>query len=182
MDLLSHHSPACIKNNSNNTSSPTTSYNTIQQPYDSPTNYPNSTTPYESNSPYIRPESANILASSYNCEIDNPPSNFNQPVDPLDMNQSYTNVGTPNPDGNYLRQDENSFVTNDVFNSKNSNMMLVDSVQADYVEQMSFENQDMNSYQFNGHTVSQQCHNINSPGSTRGNKFRNTGINNGCLA
>lgn len=61
-------------------------------------------------------------------------------------------------------------------------MMLVDSVQADYVEQMSFENQDMNSYQFNGHTVSQQCHNINSPGSTRGNKFRNTGINNGCLA
>ncbi|XP_077292757.1 activating transcription factor 3 [Arctopsyche grandis] len=183
VDMLSHHSPTCLKNMTNNTSSPTTPYNPIQPPYDSPTSYPSSTTPYEPNSPYIRPESANVLASSYNCDIENPPSNFNQPVDPLDIATPYNSMGTPTSDGNYMRQDDANFVVGDSF-SKNSNMMLVDSSQNEYTEQMQFDSQDVNSFHYNGHaatSTAQQCHNVNTGGGRR-NKFRNTGMDNGCLA
>ncbi|KAL4715598.1 hypothetical protein ACJJTC_006177 [Scirpophaga incertulas] len=63
-DMLSLHAASCVKNNNNPSTrqSPTTSYNMLR-PYESPTTFPTS---FET-SPYIRPESANILASSYTC-------------------------------------------------------------------------------------------------------------------
>lgn len=169
MDMLSVHTPSCVKH----TSSPSTPYNPIQPPYHSPTSYPASATPYEPNSPYIRPESANILASSYSCDLENPPPcNYNQPVDSLEMQ----NYSIPTSDGNFTRQDNQSYVNSEAFD-KGSNL-LIESPENEYLQ--TFENQDIASHQYNNHPPNQQCHNMNG-GPTR-QKFRNSGMDNGCMA
>ncbi|XP_047534234.1 activating transcription factor 3 [Vanessa atalanta] len=63
IDMLSLHAASCVKNNSNARTSPSTPYNMIRT-FESPTTFPVS---FDTHSPYIRPESANILASSYTC-------------------------------------------------------------------------------------------------------------------
>ncbi|CAH2248048.1 jg12746 [Pararge aegeria aegeria] len=64
IDMLSVHSASCVKNNTCNArTSPTTPYNMLRA-YEPPSTFPAN---YDTHSPYIRPESANILASSYTC-------------------------------------------------------------------------------------------------------------------
>lgn len=60
--MLSLHASSCVKNN-NTRQSPTTPFSMVRS-FESPTPYP---TNFDAQSPYIRPESANILASSYTC-------------------------------------------------------------------------------------------------------------------
>lgn len=111
--MLSLHSASCVKNNSNRTS-PTNSFNMLRS-FESPTTFPVN---YDAHSPYIRPESANILASSYTCIT---PINGNSSIDTISsLESSY--ITPQNIDVDYSRPDsvlslppncESSYMTTD---------------------------------------------------------------------
>lgn len=171
MDMLSLHSASCVKNHTNNRGSPTTQFNMIRS-FESPTSFPNS---YEAHSPYIRPESANILASSYTCVT---PINGDSSIDTMssfdavyvapqlienDYNRPDSVLSLPvSTDGNYI--------STDGYLPKSTNLLVpIDADQEYYDPEINYNM-----------IPNQQCHNyqVTIPdGQTK----HNNGINDGCL-
>ncbi|CAH2982890.1 unnamed protein product [Chilo suppressalis] len=170
MDMLSLHSASCVKNNNPNTrQSPTASYNMIR-PYESPTTFPTS---FEA-SPYIRPESANILASSYTC------------VTPLNNDSSIDTVSSldtiymqPQIVDDYNRPDsvlslppnsEAHYISTDGYLPKATNLLVpMDTEQEYYDQEVTY-----------GLPTTQQCHTY--PGTLSDTQTKlNNGLNDGCL-
>ncbi|KAG6450199.1 proto-oncogene c-Fos [Manduca sexta] len=124
IDMLSLHAASCVKNNNNATrTSPTATYNMVRT-FESPTTFPVS---YEAHSPYIRPESANILASSYTCATPIGDSSIDT-ISSLDS----IYVAPPLLEPEYSRPDsvlsippssEPSFVTTDGYLPKTTNVL-----------------------------------------------------------
>ncbi|XP_060804026.1 activating transcription factor 3 [Amyelois transitella] len=142
VDMLSLHAPSCVKNNNSNArQSPTTSYNMLR-PYDSPSTFPAN---FEAQSPYIRPESANVLASSYTCVI---PVN-NEYMDTMtsleticgqsqQLDVDYTRPDSvlslpPNSEGNY--------VTTDGYLPKSTNLIVPLDAEQEYYEEVNYHPQ-----------------------------------------
>lgn len=166
--MLSVHAASCIKNNNTARASPTT-YNMIR-PYESPSTFPAA---YEAHSPYIRPESANILASSYTCIT---PLNGDSSIDTLpSMDNGYM---TPHlVDIDYNRPDsvlsmpanEVSYVTTDGYLPKATNLLVPIEQEQEYYDPDA-------TYSL----TSQQCHSYPSTVPDAQNKLNN-GLNDGCL-
>lgn len=163
--MLSLHAASCVKNNSNTRGSPTCPYNPIRS-FESPTTFPNT---YEAHSPYIRPESANILASSYTCT---PIS-----VDNIDTMSSIDNLYvTPLIEGDYTRPDsvlslqansEANYVTTDGYLPKTM-MVPIDAEQEYYDTEVNYNL-----------APNQQCHTY--PGNIPETQSKHNGLNDGCL-
>lgn len=170
MEMLSLHSASCVKNNNANTrQSPTTQYN-MMRPYESPISLPLS---FEA-SPYIRPESANILTSSYTC------------VTPLNNDSSIDTVSSldtmyvqPQIVDDYNRPDsvlslppssEAHYITTDGYLPKTSNLLVpMDSEQEYYDPEIAYTL-----------PSTQQCHTYPGTLSEAQSKLNN-GLNDGCL-
>lgn len=171
VDMLSLHASSCVKNNNSNTrQSPTTHYNMIR-PYDSPTTFP---TNFEAQSPYIRPESANILASSYTCAT---PLNADSSIDPIpSLDTLYVNPQLTDVD--YTRSDsvlslppnsENNFVTTDGFLPKSTNLLVPIDSEQEYYET-----------EGNYNLTTPQCHSYSGTVVDAQTKLNN-GLNDRCL-
>lgn len=167
--MLSLHSASCVKNNNSTTrQSPTTAYNMIR-PYESPSTFPAS---FEA-SPYIRPESANILASSYTCAT---PLNNDSSIDTASLDAIYVQPQLVDveyrPDSvlSLPPNSETNFVTNDGFLPKSTNVLIpIDPEQEYYEPEMNYNL-----------PSAQQCHTY--PGTlTDGQGKLNNGLNDGCL-
>lgn len=138
--------------------------------YESPSTFP---TTYETQSPYIRPESANILASSYTCitplngdnSIDTIASLDNsymtqQIMDPEYRTDSVLNL-QPNSDANY--------VTTDGYLPKATNVLVPIEHEQDYYDPEVHYNM-----------TGPQCHSY--PGTVPDTQSKmNNGLNDGCL-
>lgn len=162
IDMLSMHASSCVKNNSNARTSPTTPYNAIRT-YE-PTTFP----VFEAHSPYIRPESANILASSYTC-----PTPINDSIEISSLETSYL---TPQNIDEYNRPDsvlsippnsEASYITTDGYLPKATILGPIEP-EVEYYEP------DLN------YVSSQQCHNYPSNIQDTQSKLTNS-LNDGCL-
>lgn len=170
MDMLSLHSASCVKNNNAATrQSPTAPYNMIR-PYESPSTFPAS---FEA-SPYIRPESANILASSYTCitplnndsSIDNASSLDAIYVQPQMVDVDYR----PDSVLSLPPNSDTSFATNDGFLPKSTNVLIPIDPEQEYFEpEVNYNLQS-----------AQQCHNYPGTLSEAQGKLNN-GLNDGCL-
>lgn len=167
-DMLQLHNACCSKNKSS--PPPTTHYNMIRS-YDSSTTFPNT---YDTSSPYIRPESANILASSYTCitslngesSIDTISSLDSTYITPHLVDGVYTRpesvLSLPQPDANYSHTDG--------YLPKAGNLLVIEPTDADYYEPEVAYNL----------PTSQQCHTY--PGTVVDAQSKiNNGLNDGCL-
>lgn len=169
--MLSLHAASCVKNNSNARGSPTTPYNMIRS-YESPTTFPNN---FEAHSPYIRPESANILASSYTCVT---PLNGDSSIDTISSFDTVY-VAPQLIENDYNRPDsvlsippnaEANYVTTDGYLPKATNLLVpIDSEQEYYDPEVNYNMQ-----------ANQQCHNYQGTIPDAQNKLSN-GLNDGCL-
>jgi hypothetical protein len=170
MDMLSLHSASCVKNNNSNTrQSPTTPYNMIR-PYESPTTFPTS---FET-SPYIRPESANILASSYTCIT---PINNDSSIDTVSSLDAI--YAQPQIVDEYNRPDsvlslppnsEANYTSTDGFLPKATNLLVpMDTEQEYYDPEVNYTL-----------PTTQQCHTYPGTLSDAQTKLNN-GLNDGCL-
>ncbi|XP_022118981.2 activating transcription factor 3 [Pieris rapae] len=144
MDMLSLHSASCVKNNSNRTS-PTNSFNMMRS-YESPTTFPVN---YDAHSPYIRPESANILASSYTCVT---PINGNS-IDTMTLEATY--IAPQNIDVDYNRPDSvlslppnsENYMTTDGYLPKATTILGPIEPEAEYFEaELNYSAQQCHSY------------------------------------
>lgn len=171
MDMLSLHSASCVKNHSNNRGSPTTPYNMIRS-FESPTAFPNS---YEAHSPYIRPESANILASSYTCVT---PLNVESSIDTMSSFDAVY-VAPQLIENDYNRPDsvlnlpvtsEGNYLSTDGYLPKSTNLLVPIDAEHEYYDP------DVN-YNM---TPNQQCHSYQGT-IPDGQSKHNNGINDGCL-
>ncbi|XP_037969863.2 activating transcription factor 3 [Plutella xylostella] len=167
IDMLSLHTASCVKNNSSNSNQQ--QYNMIR-PYESPTPFPAC---YETSSPYIRPESANILASSYTCVT---PLNGDSSIDTISsLDNSY--LAPQLLDGEYHRPDsvlslapnsEGNYIT-EGYLPKAANLLVIEPTEQEYYEEVNYN---MN--------AAQQCHTYpNHHGDPQGKI--NNGLNDGCL-
>lgn len=159
-DMLQNHNTCCAKNKSS--PSPTAPY-AMLRPYDSPTSFPNT---YDT-SPYIRPESANILASSYSCIT---PLNTEASIDCSTLDAAY--ISPPLVDSLYQRPESvlanAEFHTTDGYLPKSTNILVIESTEPDYYEAEM-------SYNLN----TQQCHTYPVTASEAQTKITN-GLD-GCL-
>ncbi|CAB3247280.1 unnamed protein product [Arctia plantaginis] len=178
MDMLNMHAPSCVKSNNARTS-PATSYNINLRSFESPNTFPGT---YEyrqadnSPSPYIRPESANILASSYTCIT---PLNGDSSIDSTISSLDTIYVPPQLADPDYNRPDsvlslppagEHTYVTTDGYLPKSTTLLVPVDSETEYYDP------DVN-YNLVG---SQQCHTY--PGTvTDGQSKLNNGLNDGCL-
>lgn len=168
--MLSVHAASCVKNNNSITRmSPTTPSNMIRS-FESPTFF----VAYEAHSPYIRPESANILASSYTCATPLGDSS----VDTISSLDSIY-VAPPLIDTEYSRPDsvlslppnsEQNYVTTDGFLPKATNILVpIDSEHEYYDAEVNYNLAN-----------NQQCHTY--PGTIPDTQPKlNNGLNDGCL-
>ncbi|XP_023947164.1 transcription factor kayak [Bicyclus anynana] len=164
IDMLSVHSASCVKNSR---TSPTTPYNMLRS-YEPPTTFP---TTFDTNSPYIRPESANILASSYTCAA----SVNGDSVDAISLDATYM---TPQAiDLEYNRPDSvlslppNSecYITTDGYLPKATTILGPIEPEAEYYEA------DLNYV-----ASTPQCHNY--PVNIQDSQTKlGSGLNDGCL-
>lgn len=170
IDMLSLHAASCVKNKSSTArTSPTTPYNMIRS-FESPNTFPT----FEANSPYIRPESANILASSYTCVM---PLNGDSSIDTISSLDTIYVAGPQLIDTDYNRPDsvlslpsnsDMNYSTTDGYLPQATKLLVpIDSEQEYY---------DPESYSL-GNT--QQCHNYPSIQETPAKI--NNGLNDGCL-
>lgn len=169
IDMLSMHAASCIKHSNTATRTSPTQYNMIRT-FESPSTFP---TTYEAQSPYIRPESANILASSYTCVT---PLNGDNSIDAIaSLDNSYMTQQImdpeyraesvlslqPNSDGNY--------VTTDGYLPKATNLLVPIEHEQDYYDPEVHYNM-----------TGQQCHAY--PGTVPDAQAKmNSGLNDGCL-
>uniref|UniRef100_A0A2H1WHX4 SFRICE_008224 n=1 Tax=Spodoptera frugiperda TaxID=7108 RepID=A0A2H1WHX4_SPOFR len=171
VDMLTIHAASCVKsNNSNTRQSPTTPYNMIG-PYDSPTTFPVS---FDAHSPYIRPESANILTSSYTCVT---PLNGDSSIDTISsLDTIYVAPQLTDPE--YNRPDsvlslppasERSYVTTDGYLPKSTNLLVPIDSEQDYYDP-----------EANYNLGNQQCHTYPNTIPEASSKLNN-GLNDGCL-
>lgn len=170
--MLSLHTASCMKGNTTS-ASPATPYNMIR-PYESPTTFPTS---YEASSPYIRPESANILASSYTCVT---PLNGDSSIDTI---TSLDNAYMPPQmlDSEYHRPEsvlslqstsESGYGTTDGYLPKATHLLVIESGESEYYEQEV-------SYNMGG---SQQCHTYPGAGGSQDHQTKlNNALNDTCL-
>ncbi|XP_050677486.1 protein c-Fos isoform X1 [Leptidea sinapis] len=171
MDMLSVHAASCLKNNTatnTNRTSPTTSYNMIRT-FESPT-FPIS---FDTNSPYIRPESANILASSYTCVT---PINGDSSIDTISSLES-TYIAPHTIDMDYTRPEsvlslpptsDGNFGTTDGYLPKASTILGPIEHESEYYEtELSYN-------------VSSQCHTYPNTLQDAQTKINNS-LNDGCL-
>ncbi|XP_063894738.1 transcription factor kayak isoform X2 [Helicoverpa armigera] len=171
MDMLTIHAASCVKsNNSNTRQSPTTPYNMIG-PYDSPSTFPVS---FDAHSPYIRPESANILTSSYTCVT---PLNGDSSIDTISSLDTIY-VAPQLTDAEYPRADsvlslpptsERSYVTTDGYLPKSTNLLVPIDSEQDYYDP-----------EANYNLGNQQCHTYPNTMPESSTKLNN-GLNDGCL-
>ncbi|CAG4952931.1 activating transcription factor 3 [Colias croceus] len=168
MDMLSVHAASCLKNNSNRTS-PTTSYNMLRS-FESPTTFPVN---FDAHSPYIRPESANILASSYTCVT---PLNGNSSIDSISPLDS-TYIAPQTIDVDYSRPDsvlslpptsDANYITTDGYLPKATNILGPIEQEAEYYDS-----------ELNYNVSSQQCHTY--PGTIQDAQTKLNNLNDGCL-
>lgn len=169
IDMLALHAASCVKNNTARTS-PTTSYNMIRA-FESPTTF----TTFEAHSPYIRPESANILASSYTCVT---PLNGDSSIDTISSLDTIYVAGPQLIDPDYNRPDsvlslpansDANYVTTDGYLPKATNLLVpIDSEQEYYDPEVTYSL-----------TNTQQCHNY--PSIQEAPSKINNGLNDGCL-
>lgn len=161
--MLSHHAPSCVKNNQ-----PAQQFNLIR-PYESPTPFPAN---YDASSPYIRPESANVLPSSYTCittingDTDPLPSLDGTYMTPQMIDQEYHRPESvlslpPNVDGSY--------VTTDGYLHNSAKLLVIESGEQEYYEP-----------DVNYHMSNQQCHTYPSTAQDSQVKINN-GLNDRCL-
>ncbi|GBP49187.1 Activating transcription factor 3 [Eumeta japonica] len=160
VDMLSLHTASCIKNTG--ASAPYTLR------YDSPAPFPG----YEATSPYIRPESANILASSYTCPTS---LNGDSSIDTISsLDNSYMTPQIIEPE--YARPDsvlsipapaEHGFATADGFLARSTNLLVIEPEQEYYEPEP------------NAYMQAQQCHGYVSVPETQAKV--NGGLNDGCL-
>lgn len=170
MDMLSMHKASCNKeNNSTTRQSPVTLYN-MPGTYESPSAYPASV----ETSPYIRPESANILASSYTCGV---PFNNDSSIDTVSsldtiyIQPQIVDVDYNRPDSvlSLPPNSETGYVTTDGFIPKSTNLLVpIDPEQEYYDPEVNYNLQ------------TQQCHTYPSTLSDTQSKLNN-GLNDGCL-
>lgn len=172
MDMLSMHAASCVKNNNPATrTSPITQYNMIR-PYESPTTFPSSFVS-EAHSPYIRPESANILASSYTCIT---PLNGESSIDTISsLDNSYmtphmVEVEYPRADSvlSLPPNSEANFISTDGYLPKATNLLVPMEQEQEYYEHEAH------------YHMTQQCHTYPGTGPDAQTKL-NTGLNDGCL-
>ncbi|KPJ20029.1 Transforming protein v-Fos/v-Fox [Papilio machaon] len=169
IDMLSLHAGSCVKNNSNTRTSPSTPYNMLRtyEPQTFPANF-------EAQSPYIRPESANILASSYTCVT---PLNGDSSIDTISsldntyITQQVIDVDFNRPDS-VLSLPPNSdphFINTDGYMPK-ANLLVPIEHEAEYYD--SEVNYNLSS--------AQPCHTYPGTISDAQTKIAN-GLNDGCL-
>ncbi|CAK1543155.1 unnamed protein product [Leptosia nina] len=167
MDMLSLHSASCVKNGSNRTS-PTNSYNMLRS-FESPTTFPVN---YDTHSPYLRPESANILASSYTCVT---PINGNSSIDTISsLDGAY--ITPQSVDIDYNRPDsvlslppnsEANYITTDGFLPKATTILGPMEPENEYYDsELSY-------------VSAQQCHSY--PVMQEAQSKLNNNMNDGCL-
>lgn len=172
------HAPSCVKSNNARTS-PAASYNINLRSFESPNTFPGT---YEyrqadnSPSPYIRPESANILASSYTCIT---PINGDSSIDSTLSSLDTIYVPPQLSDPDYNRPDsvlslppagEHTYVTTDGYLPKSTTLLVPVDSETEYYDP------DVN-YNLGS---TQQCHTY--PGTvTDGQSKLNNGLNDGCL-
>lgn len=176
MDMLNMHAPSCVKSNNTRTS-PTTPYINIRS-FESPNTFPGT---YEyrqadAPSPYIRPESANILASSYTCIT---PLNGDSSIDSTISSLDTIYVPPQLTDPEYNRPDsvlsltptaDNTYVTTDGYLPKSTTLLIPVDSETEYYDP------EVN-YNLGG---TQQCHTY--PGTvTDASSKLNNGLD-GCLA
>ncbi|XP_053608216.1 activating transcription factor 3 [Plodia interpunctella] len=147
VDMLSLHAPSCVKNNNSNArQSPTTSYNMLR-PFESPSTFPTS---YDAQSPYIRPESANVLASSYTC-ITPVNAEYMEPIPSLD-----TICGQPQlvdvdyrPDSvlSLPPNSDGSYATTDGYLPKATNLIVPLDPEHEYYDEVNNYHPQCNTYQ-----------------------------------
>ncbi|XP_012547602.1 activating transcription factor 3 isoform X4 [Bombyx mandarina] len=170
IDMLSLHAASCVKNNSTTRQSPTMQYNMIRS-YDSPSTFPSS---FEAHSPYIRPESANILASSYTCATPIGDSSVDtiSSLDSIYPAQQLIEQEYNRPDSvlSLTPTSDPNFVTTDGFLPKATNLLIPIDAEQEYYDP------DVN-YNL---ASNQQCHTY--PGSAADAQTKiNNGLNDGCL-
>lgn len=168
--MLQIHNACCPKNKSS--PPPTSTYNMIR-PYDSPTTFPAA---YEMNtSPYIRPESANILASSYTCIASLNGESSIDTISSLDTSygpQAVIDINYPRADSvlSLPTNPEIGYPTTDGYLPKSTNLLVIEPTEAEYYDQEVNYNL----------TATQQCHTYPSSVPDAQNKINN-GLNDGCL-
>lgn len=165
VDMLSLHTASCIKNNNG---SPNHQYN-IMRTYDAPTPF---TASYDASSPYIRPESANVLASSYTCVT---LLNGESTIDAMSLEVPYMTQQLM--DNEYHRPDsvlslppnvDTNYVSTDGYLPKATTLQAIDQAETEYYE---------HEVNYNMPTA-QQCHTY--PSSQDAQKLNN-GLNDRCL-
>lgn len=160
--MLSLHTASCVKNNNG---SPSAQYQMMA--YDAPTPFPAS---YDATSPYIRPESANVLASSYTCVT---LLNGDSTIDTMSLENPY--ITHQLLDSEYHRPDsvlslpngETSYVA-DGYLPKAAPLQVIDHADPEYYE-----------HEVHYNMGAQQCHTYPSPQDTQSKL--NSGLNDGCL-
>ncbi|XP_063364952.1 activating transcription factor 3 [Cydia amplana] len=157
LEMLNVHKASCVKNGAR--ASPTNpSYNLIR--------YDTNTFPAFEQSPYIRPESANILASatSFPGEIEPIAS-----IEPLYMSQIMEGDYTRPDSVLSLQTNPDSYVTTDGFISKTTNLLVPIESEQEYYDA-----------EANYNLSTQQCHTYPATVPDSQTKLNN-GLNDGCL-
>ncbi|XP_045774024.1 transcription factor kayak [Maniola jurtina] len=169
IDMLSVHSASCVKNNcSNARASPTAPYNLLRA-YEPPTTFPAT---YDTHSPYIRPESANILASSYTCaaSLNGDSADTISSLDATYMTPQAIDLEYNRPDSvlSLPPNSDTSYITTDGFLPKATTILGPIEPEAEYYEA------DLN------YVATQQCHSY--PINLQDSQTKlGTSLNDGCL-
>lgn len=166
--MLSVHSASCVKNNGANARmSPTTPYGMLRS-YE-PTTFPAA---YDAHSPYIRPESANILASSYTCatSINGDSVDTISSLDAPYMTPQIIELDYNRPDSVLsLPPNTDAYITTDGFLPKATTILGPIEPEGEYYEA------DLNYV-----ATTQQCHNY--PVNLQDSQSKlGTSLNDGCL-
>ncbi|CAH2090418.1 unnamed protein product [Euphydryas editha] len=168
IDMLALHAASCVKNNSNARTSPTTPYNMIRT-FESPT-FPIS---FDTHSPYIRPESANILASSYTCAtpINGESIDTITSLEPTYLTPQTIDVEYNRPDSvlSLPPNSDASYITTDGYLPKSTTILGPIESEAEYYES-----------ELTYVSATQQCHSY--PGNIQDSQTKlSNNLNDGCL-
>ncbi|KAI5646161.1 bZIP transcription factor domain-containing protein [Phthorimaea operculella] len=170
MDMLAMHAATCVRNNPAARQSPNQQYNMLR-PYDcsTPNTFP---TNYEAQSPYIRPESANILASSYTCGATLSGDGSIDTMSSLDTYSTpqYVDVDYPRADSvlSLPPTSEGGYVTTDGYLPKATNLLVPIDQEQEYYEPEG------------GYALpAAACHSYNATPDQQ--QKLNNGLNDGCL-
>lgn len=164
MEMLTVHKASCVKNNGTARSSPNSNYNLVR---------------YESNalpatfdqSPYIRPESANILASSSSFTCGTPLNGEIETITPIEPIYLPQGIEVDyRPDSVFsLQSSDVNYVTTDGYMPKSTNLLVpIDSEQEYYDQEVNYN------------LAAQQCHTYPATVPDSQTKLNNS-LNDGCL-